>query len=281
LKIKPGGNIKSSWRLVFSGGNDSFFNMALDEVLLLACQNQDSVPILRLYQWVPPGISLGYFQSLEKTIDLKKCHEKGIDFVRRITGGRAVLHENEITYSICASEKYYDKLGKNVSETYRNISFAFIQALRFLNIQADWVKPHKASDNPHSNFSVAPPCFASTSRYEITVQGKKLIGSAQRRFKNCFIQHGSLLLGKGRLDLLSFLPLSDKEKERKTILEKSTSLEEILNQKIILEKVIEAIQWGFENFFEVNFKEKRILEKEKLLAIQLKKEKYSTEGWNC
>jgi lipoate-protein ligase A len=268
--------------MVFSGSNDSFFNMGLDEVFLLSCQDENSSPILRLYQWNPPGISLGYFQSIGKTIDVRKCQQNGIDFVRRITGGRAVLHENELTYSICASEKYYDKLGKNVNETYQKISFAFIEGLKILNIKADWVKPHLSSDSvTHNSLAVSPPCFSSFSRYEITVLGKKLIGSAQGRFKNSFIQHGSLLLGKGNFDLSSFLPFSNKiDKRGKVFLEKSTNIEDMLRQKVELKKIIEAIKTGFERFFEIELIEKEITREEKKQTLELKEKKYSSKKWN-
>ena len=284
--------------MVCSGGNDAFFNMGLDEVFLLSCQDENSSPILRLYQWNPPGISLGYFQSIGKTIDVRKCQQNGIDFVRRITGGRAVLHENELTYSICASEKYYDKLGKNVNETYQKISFAFIEGLKILNIKADWVKPHLSSDSVthtrlpslpdgrqagvgQDSLTVSPPCFSSFSRYEITVLGKKLIGSAQRRFKNSFIQHGSLLLGKGNFDLSSFLPFSNKiDKRGKVFLEKSTNIEDILKQKVELKKIIETIKTGFERFFEIELIEKEITREEKKQTLELKEKKYSSKKWN-
>jgi len=101
------------WRVIFTGANDAFFNMALDEALLLSCQKRASPPVLRLYLWKPPAVSMGYFQSAEKTVNLKKCKDRGIDVVRRITGGRGVLHEDEITYSVCASLDDFPQLGED------------------------------------------------------------------------------------------------------------------------------------------------------------------------
>lgn len=215
------------WRFTFTGASDAFFNMALDEAVFLSClkmhshQNGPSLPTLRLYLWKPPGVSIGYFQSLEKTLDLNKCKENKLDVVRRITGGRTVLHDNEITYSVCASVKKYPELGKNVSETYRKISFALLESLKELKILGEWVKPNRErieidaagsiNSLPASSLQVtersyfSKPCFMSNSRYEITVEGKKLIGSAQRCFQDSFIQHGSLPLGNGKFDLADFL----------------------------------------------------------------------------
>ena len=181
---------------------------------MLACQKETSPPVLRLYLWEPPAVSIGYFQSTEKTVDLKKCKDRGVHVVRRITGGRAVLHEEEITYSVCASGENFPQLGANTFQTYQRLSMALLESLRLLGINGEWVKP-STNKKSHSLHQIFPkPCFVSNFRYEITVGGKKLIGSAQRRFsyrfdqhrKDSFIQHGSILTGKGKHSLAELLP---------------------------------------------------------------------------
>jgi lipoate-protein ligase A len=285
------------WRFLFTGANDAFFNMALDETILQSCQRAQALPTLRVYLWKPPGVSIGYFQSLEKTVDLKKCKESHIDVVRRITGGRAVLHENEITYSLCASTKKHPELGENINETYRKISFALLESLKTLNVFGEWVKPNREripidsansinslQANPlqvteDSNFS--KPCFISNSRYEITVEGKKLIGSAQRRFQNCFIQHGSIPLGKGKVNLPNLLSEENNREKMKEDLEgKSTSLEKILKRKVGYEEVISALREGFCDFFEVEMVEKDLTPDEIETAQALREKKYLTAEWN-
>jgi lipoate-protein ligase A len=275
------------WRLIFTDANDAFFNMALDEAILLSCQSGQSLPTLRLFLWEPPGVSIGYFQSLEKAVDLNKCKENNIDVVRRITGGRAVLHETEITYSLCASIKEYPELGKNVSETYQKISFALLESLKSLKVFGEWVKPKRESIQFTENSDFSKPCFMSNSRYEITLEGKKLIGSAQRRFQNSFLQHGSLPLGNGKFDLADFL--SEKfftsENENSQILkkkseEKLTNLEKILKRKVEHEEVISALKRGFSQFFDVEMNEEELTQTEFEVAQVLKEKKYLTEKWN-
>jgi lipoate-protein ligase A len=271
--------------------------MALDETILQSCRSGDAIPTLRLYMWKPPGISIGYFQHIENTVDVNKCRENNVDVVRRITGGRAVLHENEITYSLCALTHQYPELGENINETYRKISFALLESLKALKVFGEWVKPKReriAIDSTgsinslqanliqvteDSNFS--KPCFMSNSRYEITVEGKKLIGSAQRREKNCFIQHGSIPLGKGKISLPDLLSEENNRKKMKEDLEsKSTNLEKILKRKIGYEEVISALKRGFGRFFNIEMNEEELTKAELKVAHMLKDKKYLTNEWN-
>lgn len=285
------------WRFIFTGASDAFFNMALDEAFFLSCQKGPSLPTLRLYLWNPPGVSIGYFQSLEKTVDLSKCKENKIDVVRRITGGRAVLHENEITYSLCASVEEYPELGENINETYGKISFALLESLKELKIFGEWVKPNRERIEIDSASSInllsasspqvaelsyfSKPCFMSNSRYEITVEGKKLIGSAQRREKNSFIQHGSIPLGKGKVDFGNLLSGGESREEMKEKLkEKSTNLEKVLKRKVKFEEVICALKRGFSNFFSVKMNEEELTQTEFEVAQMLKEKKYLTDEWN-
>jgi lipoate-protein ligase A len=274
-------------RFILTGASDAFFNMALDESILLSCQSGQSLPTLRLYLWKPPGVSIGYFQSLEKTVDLNKCKENKLDAVRRITGGRAVLHENEITYSLCASIKEYPELGESVSETYQKISFALLESLKELNIFGEWVKPHRERIGVIENSHFSNPCFVSNSRYEITVEGKKLIGSAQRRFQDSFIQHGSLPLGNGKFDITDFLSekffTSEKKSSqtlKKKLEEKSTNLEKILKRRVQYTEVISALKRGFSLFFDVEMIEEGVTQKEFKVAHILKNKKYLADEWN-
>jgi len=265
------------WRFLFTGENDAFFNMALDEAVLQSCQSGQTIPTLRLYLWKPPGVSIGYFQSLEKTVDLNKCRENNIDVVRRITGGRAVLHENEVTYSVCASVKEFPELGENISETYQKISFALLESLKTLKVFGEWVKPSRERIQVTENSDLSKPCFISNSRYEITAGGKKLIGSAQRRFQNSFIQHGSIPLGKGKANLPDLLSEeNNREKMKEKLESKSTNLEKILKRKVGYEEVISALKIGFSKFFDVEMVEKEPTQKEFEIAQVLKEKKYLT-----
>lgn len=255
--------------------------MALDEAILQSCQSGSALATLRVYLWEPPGISIGYFQTLEKTVDLKKCKESNVDVVRRITGGRAVLHENEVTYSLCACCAKYPELGCNTEETYQRISFALLESLKALGIQAEWVKPKKERIALSDDSFVTKSCFISSSRFEITVGGKKLIGSAQKRQKDSFIQHGSIPLGNGKVGLSGFLSEKEaREKMKEKLQEKSTNLERILRRSIEHEKVISALKEGFSTFFGVRMVEEQLTETELEIARALRDKRYSTENWN-
>jgi lipoate-protein ligase A len=290
-------NKKNIWRFVFTGGKDAFFNMALDEALLISCQQGKSPPILRLYQWEPPGISIGYFQKIKQTVDTNKCKEKNIDIVRRLTGGRAVLHRDDLTYSVCASEDFFDQLGESINQTYQKISFAFLEAFKLLKINAEWVKvstpfARDPLDREKKKMEIFPqPCFSSSSRYEIEMQGKKILGSAQRRFsarggstldrKDGFLQHGSLPLKRGEIDLVDLLPSSKSTTKEKSKFRKSyITLQEAINTNVPLKELLTIIQNGFENFFSIKFEEKELTKEEENFTHQLIERKYRTKDWN-
>lgn len=263
--------------------------MALDESLLVSCQEGPSPPLLRLYLWEPPAVSIGYFQSVKKAVSLKKCRDKGIHVVRRITGGRAVLHEEEITYSVCASSDYFHQLGGNTNETYRRISMALLESLRALGVDGEWIKPSTDRGPTPSRSTSCRPCFMSNSRYEILVKGKKLIGSAQRRFsfpsddnrKDSFIQHGSILTEEGSHSLAELLPEgSSAQIIKRSLHEKSTNLKSALGKRVNLEKVVSALKKGFEEIFTCQVEESPVSEAELQAARSLMEEKYLTEQWN-
>ena len=255
--------------------------MALDEAILESCRRGYALPTLRLYLWKPPGISIGYFQTVEKTVDLRKCKESSVDVVRRITGGRAVLHEDEITYSLCACCQEYPELGRDTRETYQRISLALLESLRALRIQAEWARPNQKRIAVEGNSFVSKPCFISSSRFEITVAGKKLIGSAQKRTKNSFIQHGSIPLGNGEVGLSEFLSEKNiREKMKERLKEKSTNLKRILRRSVEYEEVILALKKGFGKFFDVEMFEEELTQRELDAARVLRDKKYSAEDWN-
>lgn len=277
------------WRLIFTSDQNAFYNMSLDEALLFSCREKNSPPILRLYRWDPPGVSLGYSQPVARTIDLKKCRDHHIDVVRRITGGRAVLHENELTYSVCADAGKYPDLGQSIIQTYQKISWALLESLRFLGIKAEWHKPSREKESLSSHKSPSKPCFVSTSRYEVTVEGRKLIGSAQRRFVSranrktteSFIQHGSILTGKGRFSIAEFLPEgSPAEALSQSLDERSTNIEEILNRPAKTDEMIWALKAGFSSAFDIELADSCITEAEREKAKALNQGKYHSIEWN-
>lgn len=272
---------KRTWRFLATGKNDAFFNMALDEALLFSCLEQKLPPTLRLYQWEPRSVSVGYSQKIKEVVDLNLCKNQKIDVVRRITGGRAVLHGDDLTYSLCSSKDHYKILGGGVKETYEKISKAFLFALEYFHIKGSWTKVERKNKNEFKEYKMKAPCFLSSSRYEIAANGKKLIGSAQRRFKDGFIQQGSILLRRGNVGLAELLPHKDqKDMIKKSLKESSVAFEEVIGKEFSLDKLTFAIKAGFENFFPVKLEQKELTKKELDFAKKLLKKKYLCSDWN-
>lgn len=165
------------------------YNMALDEILAQEVESGRLEDIVRLYGWSPPAISLGKNQSAAE-VDLEACRRDGIDVVRRPTGGRAVYHREELTYSL-AARCDHPLLGGSVLESYRTIGRGLCRGLNLLGLPAELVRAHS-----QGQASSHPSCFAASGRYEISIRGRKVVGSAQRRYARSFLQQGSILLSQ-------------------------------------------------------------------------------------
>ena len=181
------------WKHIVSAPNLGAYNMAVDEELLARAQAGEDRPVLRFYAWQPPAVSLGRFQKSEAAVNAEACKRLGFDIVRRITGGRAVLHNKELTYSIIARTDNPLFPG-NVLGTYKVIAAGLLAGLRNLGIPAEIVsRGGRHADRVDKNAKDAA-CFSSPSWYEILVQGRKIVGSAQRRVSGAFLQQGSILM---------------------------------------------------------------------------------------
>ncbi len=197
----------AAWSFIDTGVARGAYNMAVDEVLLDECANRDGAPYLRLFGWNPPSVTLGFGQKLERELDVEKCRQMGVDIVRRPTGGRAVLHWGELTYSVvCATPA--GEMGEDVGEVYHAIGCCLVSGLRKLGVDAVLERSGaRRTDRQATNTS--RPCFSSISRWEVKCGGRKLIGSAQRRLKGAVLQHGSLLLDPRHERLLELMPEGD------------------------------------------------------------------------
>ena len=177
------------WRLIDSGPGPGAWNLALDEAIFDAVRERRSPPTLRLYGWEAPTLSLGYAQDAARDLDHAACAAAGIAVVRRATGGRAVLHDREVTYSV-AVPAGTTPFGAGLDAAYRAVAAGLLAGLRLLGVDASLAPAGRgrASGPRH------PGCFAAASRHEILADGRKLVGSAQRRSGGAFLQHGSILL---------------------------------------------------------------------------------------
>ena len=237
--------------------------MKYDERLAKSLVASDRPSVVRFYGWNPPALSLGWHQDIGD-IDLEKCAEAGIDVVRRPTGGRAILHSDEVTYSVVmvASQK-------SVLSVYRDVSEALVMGLRALGADVALEKTQPNFPSLYRSSSAAA-CFASSARYEIHVAGRKLVGSAQRRFarrdgEEVVLQHGSILLGADHLRMVDFLKALDDDQrlELKCELQgKTIDLASVLDRKVEPEEVVLALKRGFEQAWSINFSSPGIGEEE-------------------
>lgn len=182
-----------TWNLLDTGPNIGVYNMAMDEDLLARARAGESMPVLRFYGWSPPAVSIGRFQDVARAVNAEACKRLGFDIVRRITGGRAVLHRYELTYSITARTD--DSLfPPTVLGTYKIIACGLVAGLRNLGLPAEMVSRESRQTALIEKKAKEPACFSSPSWYEIVVNNRKIIGSAQRRAAGAFLQHGSILI---------------------------------------------------------------------------------------
>ena len=277
------------WRLIKDSYHTGFMNMAIDEAIMIAHRKGLVPPTIRFYQWSPPAVSLGYFQDLKKEIDVDACKNLGIDIVRRPTGGKAVLHDKELTYSFIIKENH-PLVNDSILETYKKISGGMIRGLSYLGIKAELVPLREKlkstpsgneakSKIPHSN--IKSICFSVPSQYEVQVMGKKIVGSAQVRKREIVLQHGSLLIELEKDKLFSVFNFPSVQiRERLKIRFKATSLEEILKRKISFSELSEILPGGFEEEFGVRLVEGKLTEQEEKISKELLENKYSTYEWN-
>ena len=238
------------WRLIIDEKpNDAYTNMAIDEAILV----EHKVPTLRLYQWNPSAISIGYFQSLKREVNIDKCKEQGIDIVRRITGGGAVFHDKELTYSFVCPENL---VSNKIIDSYEKICNTIVYALNKFGLDAKFIPIN-----------------------DIIVNGKKISGNAQTRRDGIILQHGTILLDVDVDKMFSLLLVPDeklKDKIIKNIKERVTSRKDqgIKNIEDLKNNIIE----GFEKEFSIKFEMGNLSENENKLSEKYI-QKFSSDEW--
>lgn len=261
------------WRFLNTDYGSPAWNMAVDEALMRLC----TIPTLRVFRWQPSTISFGYGQEIEKEIDFAACERLNIGYVRRPTGGRAVLHADELTYSMTARETD-DLIGRKVMETYALLSKGLVKTLHLLGVE----EAELEKSTPSANINAANPCFTSAGRYEICVQGRKIIGSAQRRTGGHVLQHGSFLLGSAHLQLIDCIPnLTDDQRHRlhNVLRQKTVDLASVLGRMVDFDDVASTMKTAFQEVLHIEFDDGQLTNQELELAQELN-EKYASEDWN-
>ena len=267
------------WRLIIDGPASAARHMAVDEAISISVRKKLSPPTLRLYSWNGPAVTIGYFQKIQREVNLEYCRQNHIDVVRRMTGGRAVVHgREELTYNFSAPF-LTPFSGLNLHETYRLISNAFITGLRRIGIDAAMSSARRTGTGIGKN----PVCFQSLSFAEATVDGRKIIGSAQKRWPDGLMQQGSIPLVLNHDLLYSTLSFgSDAAKKRAMAAAdmKMVGLRDLVSGLSISDLVV-AIRHGFEITFGISFSEEEGLSPvEQQDASVLEIERYEAEAWN-
>jgi lipoate-protein ligase A len=257
------------WRLLVTEPADGATNMAIDEALWRGRQAGASPPTLRFFAWSPPTVSLGYGQPLDRHVDLEACRALGVGLVRRPTGGSAIYHdgpERELTYSVVATAADLG-IGPDLLETYRWIGAALLRGLQALGAPAALV-PERPPDGPVPAF-----CFARTGVFEIEVGGRKLVGSAQRRQGDSFLQHGAVLLGVDEPRLRAVFPTT------RDPLATLTTLQSALGRRPSFDEVADALARAFEREHRLDLRPGGLSDDETARVEALVTDRYASPAW--
>lgn len=245
-------------RLIQSGCHDCYYNMGLDEALLESAA-AGAPPALRLYGWNPPAVSIGYFQGISEEVDTEACGRYGFDIVRRISGGGAVLHKSELTYSVILPPAYRHFAPADLNESYRVLCSGLVEGLKLLGVKA---------------------VFSGVN--DILAGGKKISGSAQTRRLGCLLQHGTILLDND-LDVMFEVLKVPGEKIRGKLIEEAkervTSLRVLLGREVSFDEAAGALIHGFASALNMDFTGSTPLPGEEAGALALAREKFSTREW--
>lgn len=266
----------STWRLITHTARDGAWNMAVDEAILQAVAARSIAPTLRLYAWEPACLSLGRAQSYAD-VDPGRLAERGWDLVRRTTGGRAILHQNELTYAVIAPEDHPLMRG-GVLESYRRISEALVRGLEQLAIVVAVQGSESLSEEARAN----PICFEVPSAYEITIQGRKIVGSAQVRKRKTVLQHGSLPLtgDLGQIcDVLHYSSEDMRLKAKRDLLARAATLEALVGRVISWQEAAEAIISGFQKALNYSLTPLELTPDEESTATQLVETHFQNHTW--
>jgi lipoate-protein ligase A len=243
--------------------------MAIDEALWRGRQAGASPPTLRFFAWDPPTVSLGYGQPLDDAVSVEAARRLGVGMVRRPTGGSAIYHdgpERELTYTVVASNDDLG-VGSDLLEAYRWIARALARGLQALGAAVEIVAV------PRGRGQAPAFCFARTGRYELEIEGRKLVGSAQRRRGPCFLQHGSVLLGADEPRLHALFPTTMDP------MAALTTLEAALGRRPTFEETARALETAFADEHGLELRPGGLSAPEESLVDRLVAEKYASDAW--
>ncbi|HEY6007051.1 MAG TPA: lipoate--protein ligase family protein [Geobacteraceae bacterium] len=259
------------WRLIDTGPLDGPTNMAVDEALLACFDPERSAPVLRLYGWAPPALSLGRFQDAAAVLDLERCAAAGVPVVRRITGGGVIYHAAELTYAlVCAPHQLPP--ARSVKESFRILTGFLLRFYSGLGLSPCYAVDHAVAGTRFGERT--PFCFAGKESYDILVSGRKLGGNAQRRLRNAIFQHGSVPLANHARHGSGFLREPPEE-----VGESSVSLGE-LGIEAPEDSLRQGLAEAFATDLGVVLERDSLSDSEQAQAERLRREKYAVTAWN-
>ena len=258
----------NTWRLLIDAPADGATNMARDEALLISCTTHGVQPTLRLYQWKPACLSIGRFQR-SNDIACEVCSAHHIDVVRRPSGGRALLHDDELTYTIVVPVDHpLFKEHRSILETYYQISLGLQRGIQHLGAAVELTPARRKK----SHGSAA--CFDAPASYELTVDGRKLVGSAQARRDGVLMQHGAIPFTM-RMDRLTSLFVEPPEH----LGTQMTTLCKVTNQPCSFDAVANALTKGFEETWGIRFEQSQWTSVEQSQIDELQASRYANASW--
>ena len=265
------------WRLIRSEPADGAWNMAVDEAMLEAGVAGLIPPTLRFYAWQPAAVSLGFFQPLDDRIDLAQIAARGFGLVRRPSGGRAILHQDELTYSVVVAEGLIAD-GRSVMGSYRTLSRGIEAGLGRLGLGAelaDRVAPERMKAQ-----GLPTVCFAKAAKCDMTVAGRKIVGSAQTRRRGVIMQHGSVPIHMDPAEHLAVMPgEGTDEASQQRLLEKACGVADALGRPVSFDELAAALREGFEERLGVVLEEGDLTAWELARAQELRDTRYATPAW--
>jgi lipoate-protein ligase A len=260
---------RTTWRLLRSPPADGATNMAVDEAILRAVATRQVPPTLRFYAWEPACLSLGRAQTAAD-VDLEALRAAGFDLVRRPTGGKAILHVDELTYSVVAPQKD-PRVAGAIVESYRRLSAGLVHGLEQLNVTDLIADQRGKSQRPGG-----PICFEVPSDYEITIGGRKLVGSAQMRAHDVVLQHGALPLCG---DIARICPLLSAHPDPARVRARATTVEEALGRPVTWDEAADALAAGFAQALSLRLEPGGLTDEERVWADGLRVERYAADDW--
>lgn len=272
---------KPTWYFINSGACRPSFNMALDEALLDWHSEGLLPPIVRFYGWTPATLSIGYFQQVKKEINMEEVKKHNLGFVRRPTGGRGVLHEHELTYSIIVSEDY-PNMPVTVTEAYRVLSEGLLIGFQNLGLDAYFSIPDTDEKKTDLKKPRSAVCFDAPSWYELVVEGKKVAGSAQTRQKGVILQHGAILLDLDEDKLVSLFNYPSeavKARVRRGLPEKAVAINRLREIPATMDECVAAFKNGFEEGLDVNLEPYSLTNEQIEYVEALEKRRYAHDDW--